>query len=133
MGDLLVFRGGEVLVGTGAVPWMRHLMQRAVAASRVNGARDLDAEAFLEAFTAAQNRARCSAPGTARLPLGADLRPSMLIDPIGSEEAALMLGCTPENVRRLCRREALGAARLVGKSWQIERAEVAARMHERAG
>ncbi len=50
--------------------------------------------------------------------------PPWPLDEIGTEEAARMIGVSERQVRRLARREELG--RLVGQTWRLDRAEVAA-------
>ncbi|WP_373279123.1 MULTISPECIES: helix-turn-helix domain-containing protein [Gordonia] len=51
-------------------------------------------------------------------------------DLIGTEQAAQRLGCSPENVRALCRRGSLPAVRHAGR-WMIPDTVVAERITER--
>jgi hypothetical protein len=78
-------------------------------------------------FDAAAAEARRSERGRADGPPMPVLPTSGLFDPIDSSEAALLLGVTSRQVRRLCGSGAFASARRSAASWWLERDEVVAR------
>lgn len=78
----------------------------------------------------AAQKAVTTANGRSALPLLREVqsfkRPPgrVAVDPIGTVEAADLLGCQPRNVRDLCRRGVFVSAAQLGRSWTIERAEI---------
>ena len=125
--------GGEVLVERSAVPWIRLAVQRLRAEMRRDGVRNVDADAYLAAFTEARDRCATSANGSAEVPQVDDSAWSIPVDPMTTEEAAEMLGTGSRNVRDLCKRGALATARQVSGRWLVERDEVLARVEKVAG
>lgn len=133
MPEVMVLRGGEVLVGPTAVPWVRLAVQRLVASMRVDGVQDADAEAILRAFTEARDRLGTSAIGSQEVPIERVSASSCAADPITTTEVAEMTNTGTRNVVDLCRRGVFATARKVGGRWTVERDEVLARNERMAG
>lgn len=131
--EVLVLRGGEVLVGAAAVPWVRLAVQRLVASMRADGVQDSDAEAILRAFTVARDRLATSADGSSEVPIERDSPSSYSVDPITTAEVAEMTNTSTRNAVDLCRRGVFATARRVGGRWMVERDEVLARNERMAG
>jgi hypothetical protein len=132
-GDLvLLLGGGQLLVGRRAV---LHLARALAAAERVT--RQVDGicpssewAALRDAVGRAAAEVRASAAGSAEVRPARGLSgseedpPSVLVDPVGTADAAALLAITPRAVRERCRRGAYASAVQRGSAWLIERHEV---------
>ncbi len=131
--DVQVLGAGELLLSGPAVLWFATLAERSVHAQRGNGVRNPVAERWLATSIEASSRVRTAANGRAALPLAGSPSSSSLVDPISASEAAVILNRKARNVRDLCHRGTLQTAQPVAGRWQIERAEVLARVEKMAG
>lgn len=130
--------GGFVLMGPSGVL----LAARALAIAERVASRDGirtpgDAEALRETLLAAVADARRSRSGSEEVPLSDGVSASavssmVLVDPVGTADAAVLLACTPRAVRARCRRGALASAVRSGKAWLIERHEIEGEVAARA-
>ena len=127
------FAGGEALMSGAAVLWFAELGARAKYEQRRNGVpRNPVTDGWVDTMAVAATRTRASAIGSRKLPI-ATLPASLChIDPVATKEAAQMLGTTARNVVDLIDRGAFPSARKVAGCWQIERAEVLARVERMA-
>lgn len=131
--EIRVLRGGEMLVSGVAVGWFATLAERAVQGQRLNGIRNGLFETWAAEAADAAGRVRMTADvGSPALPIEDVRSSSVLVDPITAAQAAEMSGCQVRNITDLCTREVFGTARKVGGQWQIERAEVLARVEKAA-
>jgi len=133
--------GGMVLVGPiGVLRIAAALAASVEVTSRLDGIRPPAVVVGLrELFDAAAAEARrAAASGSAELPRsaapsssGASTAP-VVVDPVGTAEAAELLGCTTRNVRDLCRRGVFETAAVLAGGWVVSRREVEARLLSRA-
>lgn len=127
--DIVVLRGGEVLLRGQSVLDAHFAMQAALDAQRRNqlpvrrSVQDL-ADALLSATNlhqVAEDR------GSAEVPPASAVPPSAQDDSIDAKEAAVLLHCTSRNVRDLCCRGQIESARRVAGRWVMDRAEILSR------
>jgi hypothetical protein len=69
-------------------------------------------------------RLLASACGSAEVLITADVAPSVLIDPIATEEVAALLGCTTRRARQICAAGLFDTANNRTGRWLVERDEV---------
>lgn len=134
MPDVVAMRGGELLVGCRSVPWFAMAVKRAAQELKLVGIRDADVDAYVAAVDESLRRIRGSDDGTRNVPMVEPSPVSDAIDPITPREAAEMLEVSPRAVLRQIERGNYSTARQLADSrWQIERAEVLARVERMAG
>ena len=118
--------GGSVVLGPRITPLVRAMCLASLRSARRDGISPpaavvelldgLDAAAAVDGET--------SADGSAELPRGAGLAASIVLDPITTQEAAVLLRSTARNVRDLRDRGHLPSSRWNGRAWLLDRAEV---------
>jgi hypothetical protein len=119
------------LLGGQACRWLATGLRQVAVGSRRDG---IDPPAsFGELLTAVEEGAFRSEH--AELPIRKGMQGSVPVrfwsDPVGTTEAAALLGITPRGVRALCSRGVFETAGVRSGQWWVERSEVAARV--RAG
>ncbi|MEV8510835.1 hypothetical protein [Dactylosporangium sp. NPDC051484] len=125
--------GGLVLLGpAGTLMFWRALVTAETAARRDGIRAPADVAAVRRLLEVAARDARSAVSGSTEVPPPADLArfettSGVRLDPIGTGEAASLLGCGQRNVRDLCRREVFASAQCRSGVWTIERDEVLAR------
>lgn len=128
----VVCAGGEVLLGPDGVRFARMAMTVAAREQARSGlalpepAREL--RQLLEQAVGQLPPLTASAGGSAELPPAPASASSRALpdDPVTTEEAARMLGCSVRRVVQMCAGVGLDSAVKVGRSWLVERAEVLA-------
>jgi len=131
---------GVVLVGPVGVLRIAAALAAAEATGRRDGVRPPSVFVELRALFegAAAEARRAAARGSAELPRTAAPSSSatstapVVVDPIGSAEAAELLGCTARNLRDLCCRGVFDTAQILAGRWVVSRREVEARLLLRA-
>ncbi|WP_375491994.1 helix-turn-helix domain-containing protein [uncultured Jatrophihabitans sp.] len=125
--DVTVTRGGDVLLSGVAVLDVATALELVAAVHRNNGGAGATRLASLmEPFTTAARRVQSFVVETAKPSELVAVPESALADPISSDEAAQLLGCSPQNFTKHCRRGTYDTARRTGRTWLIERSEVLA-------
>lgn len=126
--------GGMVLLGPlGVLLLFRALVSAERAATRDGISAPRDVATLRGVLAGVYDIARSSASGRSEVPppaaLATSAEPSSVqVDPIGTTEAASLLGCSSRNTRDLCRRGVFASARCRSGVWSIERDEVLARL-----
>lgn len=127
--DIVVLRGGEVLLRGQSVLDAYFAMQAALDAQRRNQLPvRRSVQQLADALLAAANLHQVAEdPGSAEVPLEPAMPPSGQDDSIDVKEAAVLLHCTSRNVRDLCCRGQIESARRVAGRWVMDRAEILGR------
>lgn len=129
--------GGLVLVGPEGARRLLWAMRAAEQVTRRDGiAPPADYVTLRQVIEAAVWEIQSAASGRSEVPPPADLASSRAssssflatwVDPVGTSEAAAILGCGTRNVRDLCERGVFETAGVRASQWWVERAEVARR------